>query len=119
MGEGMKRPDEAFRGKSWDENGNPVDPDKSPGLVTLMPLLALAPGEEMPFGVGAHLLGGNYYGSGPEIVLWDGLSEMHVSFPLWDRKQLPLWLNRLKKAGERKKRDPIGCAKLGGVWVNS
>lgn len=113
----MKRPDDEFRGKSWDQNGNPIKPDQSPGLVTKLPLLDLLPGEILPVGVSAHLLDGNWYGAGPEICLWDGLSEMHLSFPLYDRKALPHWLRRLAKAAKAKRNNPRQVALLGGVWV--
>ena len=113
----MKRPDDEFRGKSWDQDGKPVAPDQRPPDAPKLPLLALEPGEVMPPGVSAHLLGGNWYGSGPEIVLWDGLSEMHLNFPLWDRKQMPRMLRRLAEAGAIKRKDPRGVARRGGVFV--
>lgn len=114
----MKRPDAEFVGKSWDKDGNPVDPKQSPGLVYLLPLLPLEPGEELPVGVSAHLLEGNWYGAGPEICLWDGISEMHHCFPLWDRKSLPRMVKVLAKASAIKKKDPAKVARLGGAWVH-
>lgn len=114
----MEHPSARFRGKSWDQDGKPIDRDQSPGDVRLLPLLGLTPKEALPAGVSAHLLGGNWYGDGPEIVLWDGLSEMQFSFPLWDRKHLPHWLRRLAKAGQIKKKNPAKVIRDGGVWVN-
>lgn len=114
----MKRPDDEFRGRSWDKDGNPVSRDQRPPDAPRLPLLDLQDGEVMPAGVSAHLLDGNWYCAGPEIVLWDGISQMNLSFPLWDRKGMEHYLRRLAKAGKIKKRNPVKVARAGGCWVN-
>lgn len=44
---------------------------------------------DLPRGVEARLLEGNWYGAGPEIVLYDVGTHRHVHVPLADRKRLP------------------------------
>ena len=115
----MKRPDAEFRGKSWDQNGNPTTPDQRPCEDGRdLPPLALQGTEKLPPRVEAYLLGGNWYGAGPEIVLYDVESDMNLSFPLWDRKQLPRFVRRLAKAAALKKANPAKVAQSGGVWVS-
>ena len=66
----------------YDANGNPVDVHDRPPDVPDLPLM---PEEEigpLPKGLEARLLDGNWYGNGPEIVIWHPAQQVWYSVPL-------------------------------------
>lgn len=72
--------------------------------VQQLPLIAPdALGISLPPPIEAHLLYGNWYGNGPEIVLWHPRAELQALVPLRDRvKVVPLALAALIEAAAAK-----------------
>jgi hypothetical protein len=65
-----------------DANGNPVGPHDRPPDVTDLPLIPKNEIGPLPKGLEARMLGGNWYGNGPEIVIWHPKQEVHYNVPL-------------------------------------
>lgn len=96
-------PWERFRGKNWDADGQPVLRTQRPPDVTDLPVLNPQSDETLPDGISLRLLDGNWYGSGPEIVVLHEVEMMHVTLPLWARKQLPGRIAVVQEAVRRKR----------------
>ena len=62
-----------------DAAGNPVAPHRPPE-VTELPMWADAP--DLPDGFEARILDGNWYGTGPIIVIWNPSLQLHVDIPM-------------------------------------
>jgi hypothetical protein len=66
----------------YDADGKPVSGHDRPPDVTDLPLIPKGEFDPLPKGLEARLLGGNWYGKGPEIVIWHPKQEIHYSFPV-------------------------------------
>lgn len=108
-------PGAEFKGKAWDAEGNPVGRHEYPGDVRDLPHLDMHEGESLPYGVSAYLLNGNWYGEGPEIVLWHDAAQVHKSFPLWARSSLQFNVAVVLEAAAMKMRG--APQKDGGFYV--
>ena len=97
-----------------------TNPQDRPPNVTELPIVPEAQIGTLPSGLEARLLGGDWYGNGPEIVIWHPEHELHYNVPL-KRKEtmLPhairvvLAAAKAKSAGMEPYRDRIGE----GYWV--
>lgn len=107
-------PWDKFKGGLWDANGVGVLRTQRPPDVTDLPPLAVEPGENLPDGISLRLLEGNWYGSGPEIVVLHEAEMVHYSFPLWARKQLWRYVKVVQEA-VRLKRAGVPTIKRGGI----
>jgi hypothetical protein len=94
-----------------DAEGNPVRRDQSPGDLRGFPFADQSLLPKLPGHVEARMLNGNWYGRGPEIVLWDTADEVHIMMPVSMVKHCALYLQALKRAAAMKRRgdvEPIG-----------
>ena len=64
----------------YDVAGNVVSPHDRPPDVPDLRFWGDPP--RLPRGFEARLLGGNWYGSGPMVVIWHPEWQLHVDFPL-------------------------------------
>ena len=91
-----------------DAAGNTVAANQSPGDVRDLPFAdrAMFPAlEVLPAHIEARLLDGNWYGYGPEIILWDAASELQVSVPASSsRATISHRIRGMSRVAKRKRR---------------
>jgi hypothetical protein len=67
-----------------DGSGAPVRPDQRPPDVIDLPIYS---GLKLPKGIEARLLDGNWYGTGPMVVLCCPEHDLHVAFSLREKSR--------------------------------
>jgi hypothetical protein len=92
----------ATTSKPHDAAGAPVGPDQPPPDVIDLPVWD---GDvELPTGIEARLLDGNWSGTGPLVILWCPEHELHIPFSLRRQKrEFRLALSHLMQAVQHAK----------------
>lgn len=71
-----------------DASGEPIPATLQPPNVADLPLIAADALPPLPDGIEARLLDGNWYGNGPEIVVYYPARQTHVNCPLADKHRV-------------------------------